>query len=227
MLILGIDDAGRGPVLGNMVLAGALIDKENETKLKELGVKDSKMLTPKRREFLFDKIKKLAVDYEIIQITPYEIDSRGDNGINLNNLEAIKMAEIVNKIIERYGKKKEKIKVIIDCPSNNIKKWQDYFEKYVENKNILDIHAEWKADFNHVIVGAASILAKVTRDEDIKRIKKLVKVDIGSGYPSDPVTIKFLQNYAKKFRKEGIFRESWQTFKDLKGKKEQKKLGEY
>jgi ribonuclease HII len=184
------------------------------------------MLTPKRRDFLVEKIKKIAMDYEIIQITPKEIDARGDIGVNLNHLEAIKMAEIVNNLVERQLKK-ERVKVIVDCPSNGIKKWQDYFEKHLENKEILEVHAEWKADFNYVVVGAASILAKTTRDNEIEKIKKLVKVDIGSGYPSDPITIKFLQNYAKKFQKEGIFRETWQTWKDLKGKKEQKKIGDY
>jgi len=230
MLILGIDDAGRGPVIGPMVVAGVLINLSDEPKLKELGVKDSKMLTAKRREFLAEKIKKIAVDYEIIQISPTEIDSRGDLGINLNQIEAIKMADIVNKIISRHKKKEDqkgKIKIIIDCPSNNIGAWQQYLEKYVDNKGILEIHAEWKADVNHVAASAASILAKTTRDNEIEKIKKLVKIDFGSGYPSDPVTCKFLKEHAHKFKKEGIFRETWQTWKNVCGQKKQKKLGEF
>jgi len=230
MLILGIDDAGRGPVIGPMVLAGVLINWGDETYMKEIGIRDSKMLTAKRREFLAEKIKKIALDYEIIKIEPKEIDGRNGVGINLNQIEAIKMAEIVNKIVERYGKdkcKEEKIRVIVDCPSNNIKKWKTYFEKHIENKEILEIKAEWKADVNHVAVSAASILAKTTRDAEIEKIKKHVGVDFGSGYSSDPITCKFLQEYSSKFKKDGIFRETWQTWKDVCNKKEQKKLGDF
>jgi ribonuclease HII len=230
MLILGIDDAGRGPVIGPMVLAGTLIDISNETALKELGVKDSKMLTASRREFLAEKIKTIVLDYEITQISPKEIDAREENNLNLNDLEAIKMAGIINKLVERVKSKqdkKEKIKVIIDCPSNNIQNWQRYLEKHIENKELLEINAEWKADVNHIIVSAASILAKTTRDEEIEKIKKKIGVDLGSGYPSDPVTIKFLKDYSKKYQKDGIFRESWQTWKDVCGKKKQKKIDEY
>ncbi|MEM3405779.1 MAG: ribonuclease HII [Candidatus Pacearchaeota archaeon] len=229
MLILGIDDAGRGPVIGPMVIAGVLIEWGQETKMKEIGIRDSKMLTSKRREFLYEKIKKNVIDYEIIKIEPFEIDGRNSVGINLNKLEAIKMSEIINKIVDRVKRYdgKEKIRVIIDCPSNNIKQWKAYLEKYIEKKEILEIKAEWKADVNHVVVGAASILAKVTRDKEIEKIKKHVGIDFGSGYPSDPITCKFLQEHFQKYKKDGIFRETWQTWKDLCNIKKQKKLDDF
>ena len=76
MLILGIDDAGRGPVVGPMVLAGCLIDDETERKFKRMGVKDSKQLTPKRREFLAEKIKEDAETFEVVLAKPDEIDGK-------------------------------------------------------------------------------------------------------------------------------------------------------
>src|SRR3989344_883654 len=113
MLVIGIDDAGRGPVIGPMILAGCLIKKEKEQELKKLGVKDSKQLTDKRREFLAEIIRKEAESFEITFSFPDEIEEQSKKGIDLNKLEAIKAAEIINKL----NKNSEKIKIIIDCPS--------------------------------------------------------------------------------------------------------------
>ncbi len=89
MLKLGIDDAGRGPVIGPMILAGCLIDEEQEAEFKKLGVKDSKLLTPKRREALAELVKEKAITFEITITHPNEIMQRNHVGINLNTLEAI------------------------------------------------------------------------------------------------------------------------------------------
>jgi ribonuclease HII len=220
MLVLGIDDAGRGPIIGPMVIAGCIIDTETELDFKGKGVKDSKLLSPKKRDALAKMIKEKAISYKTIKIDPDEIDSRTSNGTNLNHLEAIKMANIINAL----NKKKENIKVYIDCPSVNIESWTDYLKKYLENPKNLEIISEHKADQKYPVVSAASILAKTAREEEIKNLKKKLGVDFGSGYPADPVTCKFLQEHSKKHEKDGIFRKTWQTWKDLCGKKEQKKL---
>ena len=88
MLNLGIDDAGRGPVMGPMILAACLLTLESERELRKLGVKDSKIITQKRREFLETKIKEKAETYEIAIIYPNEIDSTNAQGLKLNELEA-------------------------------------------------------------------------------------------------------------------------------------------
>ena len=98
MLKLGIDDAGRGPVIGPMILAGCLINEDVEKELKKLGVKDSKQLTPKRREFLAEIIKEKAETFEIIIIHPEEIDGKNSEGVKLNEVEAFACARIINKI---------------------------------------------------------------------------------------------------------------------------------
>jgi len=220
-LILGIDDAGRGPVIGPMVLAGALFKEEDSKKLKDLGVKDSKMLTPQQREKLFPQIKKIASGWHAEEAFPNEIDSSLASGTNLNTLEAIKAAKIINKLV----KDKRDVKVIIDCPSVNIPAWRATVLEYLENKDI-NLICEHKADINHVEVSAASILAKVTRDNEIKVIQKKVKEDMGSGYPSDPVTKEFLK-HASKYKELGIVRESWATWQNHIGNKKQKSLGDF
>lgn len=220
MLILGIDDAGRGPVIGPMVLAGCLISEEVQDALKKMGVKDSKQVTSKRREFLVDKIKNIAETFEIALAHPREIDGEEGFDNNLNWLEARKMAEIINKINKGFGK----IKVVVDCPSTNIGKWRDYLMTHIENLSNLEIVCEHKADKNHVAVSAASIIAKSVREKEMDKLKEKYGEEIGSGYCSDPLTLKFLEKYADKHKDAGIFRKSWVTWKKAIEKLGQRRL---
>ena len=135
MLKLGIDDAGRGPVIGSMILAGCLIDEQSERELRKIGVKDSKDLTQKRREFLEQKIKQIAKTFETVKATPEEIDSSLESGVNLNEVEAIMASEIINKI----NNSGEKIKVIIDCPSVSISKWTNLLKMKIKNLSNLEV----------------------------------------------------------------------------------------
>ncbi|MBS3066773.1 ribonuclease HII [Candidatus Pacearchaeota archaeon] len=220
MLILGIDDAGRGPVIGPMVLAGVLIKKETEREFIELGVRDSKTLLPNKREALAKIIKEKAISWFHVIISVNEIDDVNKDGMNLNDREAVASAMIINKL----NKKKENIKVIIDCPSVNIEAWKNYLEKFLVGRANLEISCEHKADENNVVVGAASILAKTIRDAEIEKIKKSLGVDFGSGYTADPLTRKFIYTSYDKYKDKGIFRESWSTIKKHKLIRKQKKL---
>jgi len=216
MLICGIDEAGRGPVIGPIVMAGCMLNEEDLVKLVKLGVKDSKLLTIKQREFLFEEIKKIC-KYKIIVTSPKEIDSALlSEDLNLNLLEAHKSAEIINELKPDTA--------IVDCPSNNVVNYTRYLLDLLNNKKIKLV-VEHKADLNHVIVGAGSILAKVTRDREIEKIKKKINIDFGSGYPSDPKTKAFVEKYHSKYP--GIFRETWSTHKTAKEIKNQKKLNEF
>lgn len=219
-LILGIDDAGRGPVIGPMVLAGCLINKKAEKELKKLGVKDSKQLTQKRREFLSEKIKDLAETFEIELAFPEEIDGKNHEGINLNALEAIKMARVINKINKGYSR----IKVVVDCPSVGIEKWRDFLKTKIENLSNLEVICEHKADVNHVAVSAASILAKCVREIEMDKLKEKYGDEIGSGYCSDPATKRFLEKNSRTHKDAGIFRKTWGTWKRVCSASEQKKL---
>jgi ribonuclease HII len=223
MLKLGIDDAGRGPVIGPMVLAGCLVDEEIESEFRKLGVKDSKKLTPRRRETLASEIKAKALTFEITLTHPNEITDKNKAGVNLNTLEAQKAAEIINAINKAQGK----IFVYVDCPSPNIPAWQRVLERYIKNTENLELHVEHKADSNHISCSAASIIAKTIRDSEVEKIKEKIGVDFGSGYSSDPATCKFLKDYFHKHKKDGIFRETWQTWKDVCAKNEQKKLPDF
>ncbi len=218
-LIIGIDDAGRGPLIGPMVLAGILIEKKDELFLKDLGVKDSKKLTPEKRYSIVEHLKKYKHHVELT--FPEEIDSRLKMGINLNRVEAIKAAKIINELLKDAN---EKIKIIIDCPSPNTEAWKNTVLNYVDNKELIELSCEHYADANHISCSAASIIAKTTRDTEIEKIKKQIGFDFGSGYCADPLTCKFLEENSKEFENSGLFRKSWDTWTKSQAKKEQKKL---
>ncbi len=230
MLLIGIDDAGRGPVIGPMILAGVLVNQETEKEFVKLGVRDSKSLLPKKREKLAEEIKLKSIAYHAVVIPVREIDGKDNDNLNLNQREAVAAAQIINKLsknakLEKQSEKSnEKIKVIIDCPSVNIQSWKNYLEGFVMGKANLTIICEHKADINHVVVSAASIIAKSTREFEVKKIKKELGVDFGSGYSADPVTRRFIYDSYDKYKDKGIFRESWDTIKKHKSRKSQKKL---
>lgn len=211
MIICGIDDAGRGPVLGPMVMAGCSLKEGEHFKLKNLQVKDSKLLTREKREELFEKIRDLCNTHYII-ISVSEID---DKRINLNDLEAVKAAEIVNELCPE--------RAIIDCPSPNTEAWKNYVKRYSNCR--CEIIAEHKADFNHPIVSAASIIAKVIRDREIETIKNRIGIDFGSGYLTDPKTQDFMNNHFENYQE--LFRHSWAPIQEKLRMKNQKKLFEF
>jgi len=218
--ILGVDDAGRGPIIGPMVLSGVLVKTTDSDKLKEIGVKDSKLIAPNKREILAKQIKEMVDNYKSIKISPEEIDSREENGLNLNDLEAIKIAEIINKLTEGL----KNVQVIVDCPSVNTVAWKNYLLQYIKEPEGKKFVIEHKADFKYPACAAASILAKVCRDAEIEKIKKELKVDFGSGYPADPKTKKFLEQRGHKYLKYKIIRTTWATWGNILKKSSQKKL---
>ncbi len=217
-LILGIDEAGKGSVIGSMFIAGVLIEKSKIKKLEEIKVKDSKLLTHKRRIELAKKIKKIAKDFIVLEVPPAEIDEAvdGNNALNLNWLEAHHIAAIINKLKPDIA--------IIDCPSPNIEKFKGFLKKLLKNKDV-ELVVEHKADINHIESSAASILAKVAREEDVLRIEKTVGESIGSGYPSNPICKKFLKDNYDKYP--DIFRKSWMPYKKHINSIKQKNLDEF
>ena len=217
-IICGIDEAGRGPLIGPLVVAGISIKESKIPKLVELGVRDSKLLSPKRRGELSKEIKKIVDNYKILIVPAKEIDSRYNVGINLNKLEAIKVANILDIL--------NPDKAYVDSPTSPD---GAYFEHLIrenlENQNI-DIKAGHKYDIKYPVVSAASILAKVTRDNEIEKIKKEVGEDIGSGYPADEITQRFLNEHWNNSVSKYI-RKTWATWKNFQNNKTQKNLEDF
>lgn len=218
-MISGVDEAGRGSVIGPLVIAGVLFDENDLPKLMDIGVKDSKLLSPHRREELAVQIKDLALIYHVVFLSPVEIDIVVESKRKLhklNRLEAKAMAKVI-KILKPD---------IIYVDAADV--LADRFKEHIaENLNFNPkIVSEHKADLTYPIVSAASIIAKVERDHVILQLQKK-HGNIGCGYPSDPKTIKFLEGWIGKFGSYPNFvRKSWKTAKRLKSQADsrQKKL---
>lgn len=211
-MICGIDEAGRGPVIGPLMVAGVMAPEKRLKVLEEIGVKDSKKLTKKKRSELYGVIKRHFTCFSI-KLDPPEIDALMGGGKSLNNIEAMKFSEVINFLKPR--------KAFIDAADVNAKNFQRAIERRLELK--VELIVEHKADENYPIVSAASIIAKVERDSIVERLCREYG-NLGSGYPSDPTTVAFLEEWFEKNRRFPDFiRKSWKTLEPFKNKK----LGDY
>jgi len=209
MLIAGVDDAGRGPIIGPLVIAGVLFAEEDLRKLKPLGVKDSKVLSPRRRETLAIEIRRLAVKYHVESLSPAEIDKVVETRRRLhklNRLEAHTMAKVIEVL---------KPDVAYVDASDVI---AERFKEHIMEKLPFPVRivSEHKADATYPVVSAASIIAKVERDSAIQKLKDRYG-DLGSGYVTDPKTLEFLEKWLAKHGSYPEFvRRSWKPAKELR-----------
>ena len=204
MQICGIDDAGRGSMLGPLVIAGILLDKKNIRKLSALGVKDSKKLSPKLRESLYKKILEIVDDYHVAKISPRIIDASVKKHC-LNGLEAKYMAKVVARLNPDVS--------FVDSCDVNPSRFGRNISQLSGNHKIKSYH---HADSRFVVVSAASILAKVSRDRAILKLRE--KYDLGSGYPSDSTTVKFVTKYyVKNNEMPNFVRKSWKPVQKIMG----------
>ncbi len=209
MLIAGVDDAGRGAVIGPLVIAGVVLEADDLPKLKEIGAKDSKLLSPHRREILSVEIRKIVKKYAVLKLQPDEIDAVVRSGRKLhklNWLEAYTMARVIDTL--------KPDKVYVDASDVLEERFKQHILECLSFK--VDIVSEHKADRNYVAVSAASIIAKVERDKEISLLAQ-VYGDFGSGYPSDPRTMHFLEKLMESTDEYPEFiRKSWKPAKKVK-----------
>ena len=204
MKICGVDDAGRGSMIGPMVIAGISIEKKNIPKLRKLGVRDSKKLSPKKRELLYKEIVKLVDDYHVIRIPPRTIDKYVFEH-NLNHLEAKKMAEVISNL-------NPDLSYVDSCDVNAARFGREISDLSKKSK----VKSYHYADSRFVVVSAASIIAKVSRDHSIMRLNKTA--NLGSGYPSDKKSVNYVKKVvsSKKSLPTSI-RKSWKPVQKILG----------
>jgi ribonuclease HII len=218
-MICGADEAGRGPCFGPLVIAGVLV--ENDAELVRIGVNDSKQLTPKKREQLAPQIIHLATKYELIVLPAIDIDDLRKT-MTINQLEVFVFSKIIEKL-------KPDICYVDAADVNEERFGRNILSQLSFKPQMVSRH---KADERYPIVGAASILAKVTRDEHVRRIAQELEpqlnLPLGSGYPADPVTKKFLEIWVSQFGSlPPHARHSWETCKKLVNEQKTKRLDDF
>ncbi|MEM2419719.1 MAG: ribonuclease HII [Candidatus Bathyarchaeia archaeon] len=209
MLVAGVDDAGRGSVVGPLVIAGVLVNSEDLPKLAQLGVKDSKLLSPTRRETLAVEIKRIAKKHVVVKLSPAEIDKvvmTGRKLHRLNWLEAQAMAKVIELLRPDVA--------YVDASDVLEERFKQQILEFLPFK--VEIVSEHKADRKYPVVSAASIIAKVERDREIAELKAKYG-DFGCGYPTDPKTMEFLRRCLETFKEYPDFvRKSWRPAKKVK-----------
>ena len=219
--VAGVDDAGRGPIIGPLVIAGVILPTDRIRELVNMGVKDSKMLTPLTRTELEKRIKLVAKKISVREIQPRDIDEvvlHGTKLRKLNFLEARVMADVINDL--------HPSEVYVDASDVNEKRYGETILDFLSNDlKKIKIVSEHHADRTYPVVSAASILAKVHRDEVITQLHKKYG-DFGSGYITDPKTMNFLRDYRLHHNKfPPIVRLSWKTTKEIENELAQSRLG--
>lgn len=202
-MLIGVDEAGRGCIIGPMVICAAAISPLDEYRLKEIGVKDSKKLSAAQRERIYGKIRRIC-KYTTVKVAASELNELMES-YNLNEIEAMKIAYAIDQLgIENAS-------AYVDSPDNVPAKFSRRVEKYMKAR--VKLNCANNADDTYLIVGAASIIAKVTRDREILRIKNEVGVDFGSGYTSDPKTQQIIAKRKEYPALEPYLRAKWSTLK--------------
>jgi ribonuclease HII len=218
-MICGVDESGRGPCLGPLVVAGVLV--ENDIELVRIGACDSKQLSPKQRGELAPKIQHLATQYELIVLPAPDIDDLRKT-MTLNELEVF----VYSKIIEKL---KPDVCYVDAVDVNEERFGRDIRSHLSFNPQIISKH---KADERYPVVGAASILAKITRDAHVRTIAQelepALNLPLGSGYPADPVTKKFLETWIARFGSlPPHVRHSWETCQKLLRQQKNTRLDQF
>ncbi|MFW6038236.1 MAG: ribonuclease HII [Candidatus Saliniplasma sp.] len=215
-MICGIDEAGRGPVIGPMVVAGIVV--KEDTDLIELDVKDSKRLSPKRRKSLETEIKKLGV--HSLRILPAEEIDRLRDEMSLNEIEAGLFASIIEEICD------ETTTIYVDAASTDEEKFAGMIQENLEAP--MDIISRHGADDSYPVVSAASILAKVKRDQEVELIEEELGEEIGSGYPSDMRTRDFLVKWIDGHGDLPPYtRRSWETAREILSRSKNSSLDDF
>ena len=213
-MIVGVDEAGRGPVIGPLVVAGVAV--ESDVELRHMNVRDSKKLSPERREALAPEIEKVS-RYEVVVIPAERIDIMRSE-MSLNDFEAMLFAEVIDKLRPETA--------YVDAADVD----EIEFKRCVRKELAFDVEivSQHNADELFPVVSAASILAKVCRDREMRTIEDEVGMHIGSGYASDADTIAFLETW---IRAHGSLpphtRASWDTARRLLAESRNHKLDDF
>ena len=214
--VIGCDEAGRGCVLGALVMAAFAVPKERELELKAAGAKDSKELTPQTREELAKTLGAMGT-YMTRHIPAPEINAAMLKKKSLNELEAEIIAELLDAFVPALQKHGSTVSAIyVDSPDPVPKKYEHRIRKHAKNLGKTKIVSDNKSENKYPCVAAASIMAKTERDYELEKIKKTFGEDFGSGYTHDKATVDFVRRHLKSEKLAPYLRTQWKTVKNMR-----------
>ncbi len=218
MKVLGVDEAGRGPVIGSMFIGGFMAEEE-DVELEDLDVKDSKKLSDKKREGLRSQLEQYGEVF-LKEVTASEVDELREV-MSLNEIEIQAFADVIERA--------DPDKVIVDLPEPNAERFVSKLKRELPQKFAdREFVAEHEADDKYPVVSAASIAAKSARENHVEELHQKYGYDFKSGYPHDKPTIEFLETY---FDEKGEMppetRMSWSTAERIVKEKSQKGLEDF
>lgn len=213
-VIIGVDEAGRGPVIGPLVVSAVRIPNMDIKILEEMGVKDSKKINKVKRKKIFESImkncKKRKWKISRIICSASEIDKEMGKS-NLNQLEV----KLFANAIEEIGLSKKIIHINVDaCDVDEIRFGKNIEKVLGDRWNNIEIISKHKMDEIDLVTAAASIIAKVTRDSEIERLNDSTDFEIGSGYPSDLITRNAVKKMIENKFLHSELRWSWKTVRE-------------
>ncbi len=219
MKVLGLDEAGRGPVIGSMFIGGYMLEEEKNSFLEDLDVKDSKKLSDKKRDRIEEQLEEKGEKF-LKEITASEIDQLREV-MSLNEIETQAFADVIERT--------EPDKVILDLPEPNAERYIKKVKAELPTSlQDIEIIAEHGADDTYPIVSAASIVAKTRRERHVEELHEKYGYDFGSGYPHDPPVKEFLRQY---FSENGELpsdtRMSWSSSQKIIEEESQSGLSEF
>ncbi len=218
----GGDEAGRGAVLGPLVVSVVAVSDSKEKKFGRIGIRDSKLLSRRKREFLWEEIYSIAEEVKFYKISAGEINIAMKGNISLNELEAIHFTRLVDSL------ESDVRKIYVDSPDViqerfgiriGIMSKKPMRVDKVKGKRIakaIKIVSEHKADTKYPVTSAASIIAKVERDKEMDRISDEVGIELGSGYPSDKMTVGAIRENLGSIALSQYIRQRWKTMDDIR-----------
>ncbi|MCQ2069883.1 MAG: ribonuclease HII [archaeon] len=214
MMMCGVDEAGRGPMFGPLVIGAVFC--EDDSVLQSIGVKDSKKLTAKARERLYDEISDAVPMWVTVPISAEEIDSQ----MKVKSLNMIELDLFVEAVMKHPADV-----VYADCPDVNTERFGNIMSTKTDGRRVIAAH---KADALYPVVSAASIMAKVTRDRMLDDLRNEFDCDIGSGYPSDKTTVEFIEKWIKENNiAPPHTRTSWEPVKKMLSSKRMTKISDW
>jgi ribonuclease HII len=216
VLFIGVDEAGRGSLVGEMVIVAFAVEESMISALEELGVRDSKELSPEARAALYSKLSRVG-SFSASYVSPEEIDK-----YNLNSVEAVKLGEALSRLTRMVGG--ARIARITVDKFGDVRAIRRSVLLSLPSTQRPEVVVEEKADSKYLEVAAASIVAKHLRDQRIRVLSKLYGVR-GSGYPSDPRTVEWVKEILERGERPPVIRYSWYTIKKLGGPWVKKKGG--